>query len=1015
MRPLTLAMQAFGPFAGREEVDFTAFGDNAFFLIHGPTGAGKTSILDAICYALYGAASGFTRDERSLRSQHARADLACEVDLLFVVGPRRFQIHRSPEQEVEKKGRRQSLPHRVELCEVDATGAILGERLSRIGAVRDRIEQVLGLTADQFRQVVILPQGEFRRLLLASSADKDKILKKLFATERFERIEDLLKARREKTAQGLERIRHTMQGILEGQEVGSPEELQARLAALQDQERQLGAAAEEAARRMAQAASAVEEGRDQVARLRRRERAQAEAAHLAGEEEAMARLATRVARGERALALADLEEALARDRRLTDELARQIRQLDQELDGVQAALVLAVDKREAWRCRAAEIPGKTAEKAVLESRLRLAAERAAVREALQRAAGRRVAAVASEEERQAEKARIEQQLAAAGKEIEELSLAAGRRGELEQRHQAAAAQVAARQDLLKALAQQEKLAAGSKAAANRCAVEEARLAQAMREHDELAGRRIAGQAAHLAQGLTGGQPCPVCGSRHHPAPASGSGAVPSEAELQAGRRQVDQARAAWEEAKKEMAGLAVAAATAQAAVASLRHQLGSLADQPLGDLLCQRAGLEEELRRVAAAEQTLAQARRRRDELGPLLATAGRNLAAATQARQEATSQVDSLRGQLAATAQGLGEGEADPEVIRGQLAAIAGFIDQTSQALQVAEKGVARLEHEKSSRQGKREEAGRSAEALAARLEEAQARFAERLAQAGLAGEDDYRAARMLPAELEQARQRLAAYQERRIAVAAELGQAEAAAAGLAWPDLDALAAARTAAEDAMKAISGQLGGVQTRLAAARQAMAAMAQYQEESRRQARQLQVIGHLAGLAAGNNPKRITLQRYVLASLFGEVTLAASERLRRMSRGRYHLRLSGTVDDARKGAGLDLEVTDDFTGLHRPASSLSGGETFLASLSLALGLSDVVLAESGGRYLDTLFIDEGFGSLDPETLDMAIATLVQLNAQGRMVGIISHVADLRDQIPSRLDVLAGRDGSRVHLAS
>lgn len=164
------------------------------------------------------------------------------------------------------------------------------------------------------------------------------------------------------------------------------------------------------------------------------------------------------------------------------------------------------------------------------------------------------------------------------------------------------------------------------------------------------------------------------------------------------------------------------------------------------------------------------------------------------------------------------------------------------------------------------------------------------------------------------------------------------------------------------------------------RQAIAAIDAYRQESEAKERQLRSVGNLANLAAGNNPKRITLQRFVLASLFEEVALSASERLSRISRGRYHLRRSESVEDARRGAGLDLEVTDDFTGLHRPASTLSGGETFLASLSLALGLSDIVLAQSGGRYLDTLFIDEGFGTLDSETLDIAMDTLVRLNEQG-----------------------------------
>jgi exonuclease SbcC len=173
----------------------------------------------------------------------------------------------------------------------------------------------------------------------------------------------------------------------------------------------------------------------------------------------------------------------------------------------------------------------------------------------------------------------------------------------------------------------------------------------------------------------------------------------------------------------------------------------------------------------------------------------------------------------------------------------------------------------------------------------------------------------------------------------------------------------------------------------------------------------VAGKLADLVGGQNPKRMTLQRYVLAALFEEVALAASQRLSRMSRGRYHLVRSEAPRDGKSTSGLDLDVTDDHTGEKRPAFTLSGGESFLASLSLALGLSDVVMAQCGGRYLDCIFIDEGFGSLDGETLDYALNTLIELHRSGRVIGIISHVAELRERITSQIEVVPSKEGSTV----
>ncbi|MDD2408175.1 MAG: SMC family ATPase, partial [Tepidiphilus sp.] len=178
---------------------------------------------------------------------------------------------------------------------------------------------------------------------------------------------------------------------------------------------------------------------------------------------------------------------------------------------------------------------------------------------------------------------------------------------------------------------------------------------------------------------------------------------------------------------------------------------------------------------------------------------------------------------------------------------------------------------------------------------------------------------------------------------------------------------------------------------------------------------EVMGHLAGIANGDNGKKLTFQRFVLAALLDDVLRQASLRLRTMSRGRYSLQRREDVADARRASGLDLEVFDEYTGRSRPASTLSGGESFMAALSLALGLSDVVQAYAGGIQLDTLFIDEGFGSLDPESLDMAMKALGELRQKGRMIGIISHVDELKRQIDVGIEVIRGRSGSHVQVGA
>jgi exonuclease SbcC len=881
--------------------------------------------------------------------------------------------------------------------------------------VRDKVEEILGFTAEQFSQVVVLPQGEFRKLLLASSGDKEKILEKLFATERFKRIENLLKDRRDALYKKLEGIRNTVRGILEGQEVEAPDQLVAKADLLQQQEVVLMERSATAAASQQQAAEALQEGHLAAEKFTRLERAKGEVAVLDGEREAMAVLGSRAERGRRALSLLDLDEALARDRRQQNELTRQIDLLGDELMRLNNELSAASVEHDQLRLRAETIPARTAEKGALEARLRLIDELVSVEQLLLAAGQQRAAASAAHVKLQAGIVKTESELADAGRKIEELTVAAGRRGELEQRLKEADLQATARQNLAASVSRAEKLATERDVLVTGCAEAAAVLTQATEAHDGLARQLIQGQAARLARELADGTPCPVCGSTEHPLPASGGEEVPTEQELAVARRTVDSARTAGEQATASLARHDICTGEARAAIAALRHQLGGQADAPLEVILAARAVLNSDLERVTIKENELVKGKKRRDELTGLLEEGKKKREAAAQFLQEVVSREDTLTGQQQSKLKELEGAQRDQGAIRGQIVALDRFIADTQARLKVVEERTVSLRQGVNMRQGKREESGRAAGELDERLKQAQASFSARLAQAAFTSEEEFRCARISAEDLRQAEHELSAFQEKVTAATAGLSQAESACSGLIKPDIETLAAQRAAADADVTALSAERGAMANQLAGTRQAMASIEAYRNESEEQEHRLAIVGNLANLAAGNNPKRITLQRFVLASLFEEVALAASERLSRMSRGRYHLRRSEAVEDGRKGAGLDLEVTDDFTGQHRPASTLSGGETFLASLSLALGLSDVVLAQSGGRYLETLFIDEGFGTLDSETLDIAMDTLIRLNEQGRMVGIISHVSELKEQIPRQLQVISGRNGSRVALVN
>jgi DNA repair protein SbcC/Rad50 len=282
-----------------------------------------------------------------------------------------------------------------------------------------------------------------------------------------------------------------------------------------------------------------------------------------------------------------------------------------------------------------------------------------------------------------------------------------------------------------------------------------------------------------------------------------------------------------------------------------------------------------------------------------------------------------------------------------------------------------------------------------------------------GALAEAEWRAA-VLPADgIEALANALREADDQRAAARERAERGAAAIAGLTEPDLPAL-------EEAVRACRAQVEAVLERLSQNRAEQHKLTHIHglleaisRETGAIEAEYRVVGHLADIANGDNGRRLTFQRYVLAALLDDVLGAASLRLKAMSRGRYLLQRREDVADARRAGGLDLEVFDDYTGRTRPASTLSGGEGFMASLSLALGLSDVVQAYAGGVQLDTLFIDEGFGSLDPESLDMAMKALIDLQQHGRTVGVISHVEEMKQQIDLAIEVVQGVRGSRVRL--
>lgn len=1010
MRLHRLRVTAFQAFAGSETVDFDALGEAGLFLLHGDTGAGKTTLLDAVAFALYGEVPGARARDARLRSDHAAPEVRTEVELEVTLRERRLRIVRRPRQQ-RPKLRGEGVTDEGHACTVqelgdDGSWTVLAARPDE---ARAELADLLGMSCEQFCQVVLLPQGEFATFLRSDSTERQAVLERLFGTDRFTRVEHWLTEAR-KTAGGelrgaLQDVRDVVSRLAqagreeppEGWESAELEGIRAwagglgvsadanaataagvrtsATAARTAAEAALAAGAELAERR-ARLAAAVEELRRWEAGRAKRDAAESELAaarRAAPVAPLLAAAATRAA--EAATAAARAAEAGTAASRAASVLS-QARPGSTKQDTSPAAL----------RAHAAELRGRAgALDALVAVEQRLARDEA------------ELATLASVAE-QADAAAQEAARALAGAATERASLEAA---------VAAARAAAERAERLAAEAQTTRSRAEQAAERDRLAVRLAveqdllRAAVDAEQHAhaawlDLRERRLAGMAAELAAGLRPGEPCAVCGAVEHPSPAhldaddgdAAAGApAPASANLAERERDAETAHAAAATARtahqRTVASIEAQHAAARAVAGEDPAQaLAAAADRAasaLADAQAEGATLADAEQRLAALATATARHEQTRRDAEQTAATARATHAERTAALAADRKRIAEARGAHATVAEHSATLRADADAAEGGAA-----------ALEAAAR--AREAHAAA-------EAAAAAAAHAAGFEDAAAASAAARDQA--AQDDLDRRLRSFDSGLAE-RQALA--RDPALAVAAE---------GAA-PDLDALRAAAAAAIDAdaegasRHALAHDRLTAVTRLVAELEAaLETLAPVAERERR----VRELSFLVDGSSASNRLRMRLSAYVLAARLEQVAAAATTRLERMSHGRYQLVHSDEGARGRSRGGLELRIVDGWTGQERPPSTLSGGETFLASLALALGLADVVAAESGGSRLETLFIDEGFGSLDEDTLDTVLDVLDTLREGGRVVGIVSHVAELRQRIPARVHVVKGRSGSRV----
>ena len=861
MRPIELTMTAFGPYAGTERVDFTLFGKSCLFLVTGDTGAGKTSIFDAISFALYGEASGRTRETKGFHSDFAPRSQESSVTLKFEHEGKVYTIWRTPGYMVPKRdGSGERLhPARAEM-ECDD-----GRSWGSVTDVGRAVPEIIGLSAEQYAQVVMIAQGEFQRILLAKSEERRALLSKLFGTEIYQEIEKKLKALNSESMASVTAARQDYAASCRGVQ-GASEEM---LTLMQSPERA-----------------------DEVIELLR--------AQIADETERHEALAGEVA------------SLRSQNAALQGRLA----QARQQNAGI-AQLASAQLRREELRRRSGEMKLLAAE---LD-----AAERAEQLRGLQAMCLREEKELHQAKERAAQCAAELEKSAAVHKEASAVLVDA--EAKIARREELALRMEQLRQ-ILPRFREAKEAVAEAKQARKRAAEAIALQRAAEEEYMRLQEMYLMDQAGVLADQLREGLPCPVCGSVHHPAPAGHIDAAPDKAQVDAASKRRDQAgRSAEQCANKSSKALERAK--------GLLENIG-----------CSSGELD------------------------------GREAA---------------LR--------------AEGEACRTEAMQIKAFCDAAAERARRAEAAF-------SGAKAHAEAAQANLKKCVSVLESAREAWQNGLGDAGFAGEDAYALALRSDAQRRKLRSEMDSWKAETQALEGQVKGLEEMWGGREEIDVQALSD-EDARQVGLIRERDQLEHVLlTRCEQNRAALKALVKCERTLRAAQENFGNVNVLYQTATGQlgGVNKLPFENYILQYYFLRVIAAANRRLERMSDGRYVLRSKvESVGNAKSGLGL--RVLDLNTNREREVSSLSGGEAFVASLSLALGFADVVQAESGSVRVDAIFIDEGFGSLDEDTLRRALTTLENLTGGDRLVGVISHVAELRSYIEPRIYVEKTMRGSRI----
>lgn len=1020
MKPISLTMEAFGPYRDSVTLDFNELQDHSMFLIAGPTGAGKTSILDAMVYALYGEPSGEVRKTDAIRSDFAEPHRMTRVDFSFAIGDAQYRVERLPKQMVAKKrgtGMREQNASATVYEKKDGEWKVIA---TSAAAIRDTIQQIIGFRKDQFLQVVLLPQGEFRKLLVASTSEREELLHTLFRTELYRKLQEVLKTAYDEAKAGVEENLTKQTAFIQSipHDGATPMltiEHVRELLANRGSHRDTLAIDRDEAVNMVEQFNVL---RNQWSLYNQAQQSLTEATLKL--DLVKARETERINLNEKVQFLNSLAP--------THELYKQyiekqavLKTLEQALSDAEERVKLATQHEtkclEVYSGLEGQAESIQAKRTTL-AQFQQQAEKFDELDVLKKEFSTLHSSLEEFDSKKSEDAlakqrelveTLENDLESSRKQLQDknkfLEATPVIQGQLNDLHRYS--------ELLEEISKVQKEIDDK----GQTLVSLDEIVQVAKVHlERLEHLMQEGLAFELVHLVVDNEPCPVCGSTDHPQLAAKPEIYPTKDEIEEARIARDAAlqKQASEVGQQKTLVIRLDELTKQvdAQVSTLKLSIDGFSEKKFAsvqqDLLAKMEQLTALRGKSELLSKTIADKEHKlkvaRDKLATLELAHNellKNLHDLEIRISSVQANIDALSKTLPTT---------NMAAWQKQLESLDSDITVYDEQVKVGKTNLDAAREQLNAKRGRLETLSSQVKEETKNFNLMYKNYTQSLQTISLAEDDFVEALRDIK-EIETYRTQLHALDEAFNKAQAVYDAALKATETVVKPSetvSDEIYATAVAHRDTLvgnlAAWDKETKHIKTTLNSLEELETAMGEAREK-------VKFLSRLNDLANGGEQgfKNVTFERYVLGAILDEVVYAANLRLQKMSRNRYSLERSDYTGGGRGKQGLDLAVMDAFTGQSRPANTLSGGETFLASMALALGLADVTQSYAGGIHMDTMFIDEGFGTLDPDTLELAMETLVQLQSSGRLIGMISHVPELKSRIPAHLEVIRGDDGS------